>query len=93
MPEPNSRVMKKVAAFMYRNNVRLCDAVACYEACNGHQIRVETVLRAWYDVWDRDVNQRHMKQYYSMLLKCLAWINGKALELYEVMKAVVILSK
>ena len=27
---PNSRVMKKVAAFMYRKNVRLSDAVACY---------------------------------------------------------------
>ena len=58
MLEPNSRVMKKVAAFMYGNNVRLSDAVACYNACNGrHQSRVETALRAWYDVWDRDVNQ------------------------------------
>jgi len=51
------------------------------------------VLRAWYDVWDRDVNQRHVEQYYSMLLKFLAWINGKALEQYEVVKHVVILSK
>jgi hypothetical protein len=86
--------MKKVAAFIYGNNVRLSDAVACYKACNGrHQSRVETVLRAWYDVWNRDVNQRHMEQYYSMLFKCLAWINGKALEQYEVVKTVVILSK
>jgi hypothetical protein len=81
--------MKKVAAFMYRNNVRLSDAVACYKACNGrHQSRVETVLRAWYDVRDRDMNQRHKEQYYSMLLKCPAWINGKALEQYEVVKPV-----
>ena len=59
MLEPNSRVMK-VAAFMYGNNVRLSDAIACYNACNGrHQTRVETTLRAWYDVWDRDVNQSH----------------------------------
>ena len=71
MLETNSRVMK-VAAFMYRNNVRLSDAVACYKACNGcHQRCVETVLRAWYDVWDRAVNQRHKEQYYSMLLKFL----------------------
>ena len=64
MLEPNSRVMKKVAAFMYGNNVRLSDAVACYKACNGrHQSRVETVLRAWYDVRDRDMNQRHKEQY------------------------------
>ena len=68
--------------------------MACYKACNGrHQSRVETMLRAWYGVWDRDVNQRHMEQYYRMLLKCLAWINGKALEQYEVVKPVVILSK
>jgi hypothetical protein len=47
MLEPNSRVMKKEAAFMYGNSVRLCDAVACYKACNGrHQNGVETILRA-----------------------------------------------
>ena len=60
MLEPNSRVMKKVAAFMYGNNVRLSEDVACYNACNGcHQSRFETVLRAWYVVWDRDVNHSH----------------------------------
>ena len=94
MLEPNSRVMKKVAAFMYGNNLRLSDVVACYNACNGrHQSRVETVLRAWYDVWNRDVNQSHKEQYYSTLLKCLAWINGKAFEQYQVVKPFVILSK
>jgi hypothetical protein len=63
MLEPNSRVMKKVAAFMYGNNVRMSDAVACYNTCNGrHQSRVETVLRAWYVVWDRDVNQSNKEQ-------------------------------
>jgi hypothetical protein len=50
------------------------------------------VLRAWYEVWDRDVNLRNKEQYYSMLLNCLAWINGKALEQNEVVKPVVILS-
>ena len=76
------------------NSVRLTDAVACYKACNGrHQSRVETVLRAWYDVWDRAVNQRHKEQYYSMRLKCLARINGKALEQYEVVKPVFTLGK
>jgi acyl-CoA hydrolase len=94
MLEPNSRVTKKVAVFMYGNNVRLSDAVACYKACNvRHQSSVETVLGAWYDVWDRDVNQKQKEQYCSMLLKCLAWINGKALEQYEIVKPVVISSK
>ena len=64
--------MKNLAAFMYANNVRLRDTVACYKASNGrHQSRVETVLRVWYDVWDRDVNQRHKEQYYSMLWNVL----------------------
>jgi len=59
----NSHVMKKAAAFMYGNNVGLSDAVACYNACNGrHQSSVETVLRVWYFVWDRDVNQCHKEQ-------------------------------
>ena len=91
MLEPNSRVMKKEAAFMYGNNVRLSDAVVCYNACNGrHQSRVEIVLRAWYDVWDRDENQSREEEYYSMLLKCLAWINGKTPDQYEVVKPVIL---
>ena len=94
MLEPKLRVMKKVAAFMYGNSVRLSDAMACYKACNErHQSRVEMTLRVWYDVRDRNVNQRHKEEYYSMLLKCLGWINWKALEQYEVVKPVVILSK
>ena len=86
--------MKKVAAFMYGNNVRLSDALGCYKACNGrHQSSVETELRAWYHVWHMEVNRRHMEQYYSMLLKCFAWINGKAVEQYEVVKPVVKFSR
>jgi hypothetical protein len=46
--DPNSRIMKKVAAFIYGNSVILSDAVACYNACKGrHQSCVETVLKAW----------------------------------------------
>jgi len=57
--ESNTRVMKKVAAFMY-GNVRLSKAVSCYNGCNGlHQSRVETMLKPWYFVWDKDMNQRH----------------------------------
>jgi len=40
-----------------------------------------------------DVNQSHKEQYYSMILKSLAWINGKAREQYEVVKPVVTLRK
>ena len=79
---------------MYGNNVRLSEAVACYRACNGcHQSRVETVLRASYDVWDRDMYQRHKEQYYSVLLKCLASMNGKAFKQYRVVNPVVKLGK
>jgi hypothetical protein len=78
-----------VAAFMYGNNVRLSDAVGCYNACNGRQQRgIETEMRACYDNWDIQVNRRHIERY-SMLLKCLAWMNGKALEQYEAVKPVV----
>ena len=51
--KPNPRVVKQVAAFMYGNNVRLSDAVGCYNACNGrYQRGVETEMRACYDEWD-----------------------------------------
>ena len=53
--EPNSRVMKKVAAFMYGNSVRLRDVVASSNACNGrHKSRVEKVLKVWYIAWNSD---------------------------------------
>jgi hypothetical protein len=91
--EPNSHVMKKVAAFMYGNKVRLSDAVGCYNVCKGrHQSRVETVVKAYF-VWDRNVNQRHKEQYYSIILKCQAWINGKARDQYELVKPVGTVSK
>ena len=92
--EPNSRVTKNVAAFMYGKCVRLSDTVACYDACNGrHHSLVETALKTWYDVWVRDENGRHMEQFYSMSMKCQAWINGKAREQYEAVKPIVTVSK
>ena len=42
MLEPKSRVMKKVTSFMYGNNVRLSDAVACY---NGVMVVIRAVLK------------------------------------------------
>jgi hypothetical protein len=46
------------------------------------------LLKAWYDAWDRDENRSHMEQYYSMSMKCEAWINGKARDQYEAVKPV-----
>ena len=78
------------SSFYVGNNVRLSDAVSCYNACNGrHQSRVETVLMAWYFVWDRDVYQSH-KEKYSMILKSQAWVNEKACNQYEVEKPVTV---
>ena len=57
-----------------------------------HQRRVETVLSAWYEAWDRDENRSHMEHYYSMSMKCQAWINGKARDQYEAVKPVVSVS-
>ena len=76
--------MKKVA-FMYGKSVRLSDAVACYNAWK--------LLKAWYDAWDMDENRSHMEQYYSMSMKCQAWINGKARKQYEPVKPVVSVSE
>ena len=44
---------------------------------------------ACYDEWDIQVNRSYMERYYSMLLNCLPWINGKALDQYEAVKPVV----
>ena len=68
--------------------------MTCYNECNGrHQSRVENVLKAWYFVWDRGENRSHMEQYYSMSMKCQAWMNGKARDQYESVKPVVSVSE
>ena len=51
------------------------------------------MLKARYFVWDRKENQSHKEQYYSMILKCQAWINGKTRDQYEVVKPVVTVCK
>jgi len=92
--ETNKRVTKKVAAFMYGNSLRLSDAVACYNACYGiHHSLMKMALKNWYDVWDRDKNGRYFEQFYRMRMKCQAWINRKAHELYEAVKPVVSVSE
>ena len=66
----NKNVIKRVAAFMYANYVRVSDVVECYNACNCmHRSYVDMSLKAWYHVWDRDEYQRHKEQYYSMVMK------------------------
>ena len=94
LKEPKSHVIKRVAAFVYGNNVRVSDAVACYKSCNGmYQSYVETSLKAWYFAWDRDDYQSHKEHYYSMEMKFKACINVKALEQCEVLKPVVPVSQ
>jgi hypothetical protein len=44
-------------------------------------------------VWDRDEYQRYKEQYYSMALKVMTLINGKALDQCEVVKPVGSVSK
>ena len=92
--DPGVPVIKRVAAFMYGNYVTVNDAVACYNACNGmHRSYVDSSLKAWYQGWDRDENEGHEERYYSMVLKCLVWINRKALDQCEVVKPAVAVSE
>jgi len=89
--ELKADVIKRVASFMYGNCVSVSDAMDCYNACNVGMYRsyVDMSLKAWYHVRDRDKYQRHKVRYYSMVMKCEAWINGKALDQCEVVKPVV----
>jgi hypothetical protein len=44
---PKADVIKRVAAFMYGNDVRVSDAVECYNACKGmNKSYVDTSLKA-----------------------------------------------
>ena len=87
--EPNSHAMKKVAAFMYGKSVRLCDALSCYNACNGrHLNRLESVLKPSYLAWDREENRTNIQPYYCMSMKCHASINWKAREQYKAVKPI-----
>ena len=72
---------------MYGNYVTVSDSVACYNAYNGmYRSYVDRSLKAWYHVWDRDENEGQKERYYSMVLKCLVWINGKPMNQCEVVK-------
>jgi hypothetical protein len=79
--EPNPRVMKKVAGFMYGNGVPVETAAECYIACRGQQYSQEIngALFSWYDTWDRYRRNRHNVDYWNMRLKRLLWLNGKEL--------------
>jgi len=68
--------------------------VKCYNSCNSmNRNKVETSMNAYFLVCDKDLCQRHKEQYYSMTSKCMAWINGIALDRLEVVKPVIRVSK
>ena len=52
-----------------------------------------TSLKGWYHVWNRNEYLIHKERYYSLLMKCYAWINGKGLDQGEVFKPVVAVCK
>jgi hypothetical protein len=91
--EPKAAVIKRVAALMYGNYVTVSDAVDCYNSCNGMlRSYVDRSPKTWYHLWDRDKNKIQKERYYSMLLKSLLWINGKALDQCEVKKPALAMS-
>ena len=68
--------------------------MACYNACDGmHSSYVDRWLKARYHVWDRNENEGQKELYYSMVLKCLVGIKGKALDQCEAVKPAVAVSE
>jgi hypothetical protein len=58
--EPNARVMKIVAGFMFGNEVTLDKAEDCYIACRRQQYsrEIKEALYSWYDTWDTHTRNR-----------------------------------
>jgi hypothetical protein len=86
--KPNNRGMKKVAGFMYGNEVPIETAVDCYIACIGqHYSRdIKEALYSWYDTWDTHTRYRHNVDYWNMRVKRLLSLNGKELAQDEIVK-------
>jgi hypothetical protein len=62
--KPNEHAMKKVAAFMYGNDVPVEMAAVCYVACRGREY-IQTINQAifsWYYTWNRETRKRHMSE-------------------------------
>ena len=60
--EPNPITVKKVAAFMYGNDVSIEIAVQCFIVCNGlHTSFILQTMNDWYSVRDKNPykNIRH----------------------------------
>jgi hypothetical protein len=47
---------------------------------------VEEKMHEWYYIWDRNPYKLHKAQYYSMHLKAMVWINGRACDQLELVK-------
>ena len=93
LSEPISYIMKKVAAFMYGKSAR---RLTTWPVIRRVTVDIrgpwKLLLNAWYDAWNMDENRSHVEHYYSVSMKCQAWVNGKAREQYEAVKPVVSVS-
>jgi hypothetical protein len=43
-----------------------------------HFLYVDEKMHEWYYIWDRNPYKFHKEKYYSLCLKTMAWINGRA---------------
>ena len=86
--EPDAPATKKVAAFMYGNNVDLETASKCYVECRGREYRqfINDALFRRYNKWNRATKVRHQAEYYNMRTGRWQWINGKDLDQEEVVR-------
>jgi hypothetical protein len=86
--ESNALVKKKVAGFMYGNEVPVETAADCCIACRGQQYsrEIKEALYSWYDTFDTHTRNRQNVDYWNMRSKRLLWLNGKELAQDETLK-------
>jgi hypothetical protein len=87
--DPSDRTVKEVAGFLYGNDVPINLAVEYFYWCNSAKaVYLDEKMHEWSYIWDRNPYNFHKAWYYSMRLKAMEWIHGRARNQEEQVKLV-----
>jgi len=79
---PKPRIVRKLTAFFYGNDIPVSIASQLYNACNDkYNLQVTEYICNLYSHWQRCRYKIHMSEYYNVRLHKFIWINGNALTL------------
>ena len=86
---PTRRIIKRLAAFFYGNDIRPSLVESVYELCNADYTPLDgSAMHSFYYEWQRKRFTPHLSQYYDVRFRQFFWINGSSLPRREVVQPV-----